>query len=161
MNRIGDNLLHFPANEEVVRSFVKNEVEFILIGGLAISWHRRKRQADDMDLLVNPTKENSERVAKAFEDLGLKGASPNSFTAPGVQAPLKQRHYAEVLTPRKGGVTFSEVAADSVDGKLFQVPIKIASVSTLIKLKQEAVASAAEQLQKHQADVELLRNNDV
>lgn len=101
MNRIDDNLHHFAANEEVVRAFIQNEVECILIGGLAISWHRRIRQADDMDLLVNPTKENSERVAKAFEGLGLKGANANSFTSPGGQASLKQRHYADILTPKK------------------------------------------------------------
>lgn len=161
MNRVGDNLLHVGANEEIVRTFVKHEVEFILIGGLAIAWHCRGRQADDMDLLVNATEENSKRITQALNGVGLSGFGDKSFMAPGLQAPLKQRHYAEILTPKKGGLSYSEVASDAGTGNLFGMPIKLASIAGLLKLKQEAVASVSEQLQKHQADIDLLRNNDV
>ena len=161
MNRVGDNLFHFGPNEEIVRAFVQFQVEFVLIGGLAIAWHRRHRQADDMDLLVNPSEENSKRIAQALSSICLNGFGENSFTAPGLQAPLKQRHYAEILTPKKGGLSYSEVVSDAVEAKLFHMPIKLASIGGLLKLKQDAVVSVSEQLQKHQADIDLLRSNDL
>lgn len=161
MNRVGDTLLHLAANEEIVRAFNQYDVDFILIGGLAISWHCTQRKADDMDLLVNPSEENSMRIARALTNIGLNGFRDNSFVTLGLQAPLKQKHYAEILTPRKGGLSYSEVASDAVAGKVFGMPIKLASILSLLKMKQEAVASGSEQLQKHQADIVLLRNNDI
>jgi len=89
MNRIGDNLIHVGANEEVVRSFVTNKVEFVVIGGLAVAWYCADRQADDMDLLVNPTPENSARISKAFDGLHMNGYTSDSFTKSGLQVSLK------------------------------------------------------------------------
>jgi hypothetical protein len=55
MNKVGDTLMHFGANEQIVREFLSVGVEFIVVGGLAVAWYCPDRQADDMDLLVNPT----------------------------------------------------------------------------------------------------------
>lgn len=37
-NRIGDNLFHFGANEELVRELKSVGVEFVINGGLAVAW---------------------------------------------------------------------------------------------------------------------------
>lgn len=55
MNKVNNNLICFGGNEPLIKSFICNEVEFILVGGLAVSWFCSSRQADDMDLLINPT----------------------------------------------------------------------------------------------------------
>jgi len=99
MNRIGDNLVHFGANENIIRGLVDLGARFVVIGGLAVAWHCPERQADDMDLLVEPTLENSTRVFRALARLGLTGFSAESFAHLGLQVPLKQNHYAELLTP--------------------------------------------------------------
>lgn len=157
MNRIGDNLIHIGANEEVVRSFVTNKVEFVVIGGLAVAWYCADRQADDMDLLVNPTPENSARISKALDDLHMNGYTSDSITKPGLQVPLKQLYYAKLLTPRKDGPAYSEVAKNAVDAKLFNIPVRLASVVSLIRLKEQAVASAEAQREKHLKDIARLK----
>jgi hypothetical protein len=161
MNKIGDSLFCTGANEEIILAFVKASVEFIVIGGLAVAWHRSVREADDMDLVVNPTAENSARICQALGRLGLSGFDSTSFTKMGLQARLKQRHYAEILTPREGGPTYAELSQDAAQGKLFNIPVRIASIEALIRLKERAVASAELQRDKHLKDIELLKSGDI
>ena len=161
MNKIGDTLFHFGANEEIVSAFVVGGVEFVIIGGLAVAWYCPDRQADDMDLLVNPTHENSIRISRALDGLHICGFTPTSFAKPGVQAPLKQLHYAELLTPQKNGPTYVEVAAGAIDAKVFNIPVRLASVASLIQMKEQAVVSAETQREKHLSDIECLREHAV
>jgi hypothetical protein len=161
MNRIGDNLICVASNEEIVKAFSAFGVEFILVGGLAVSWYCSSRQANDMDILVNPTKGNSEKVADALGSLGLKGFLSDSFAKAGVQAPIKQFHYADIITPARSGLTFEDLLKESIVGKLFNITVHIPSVENLIKLKESAVASAQKELSKHQQDIVLLRSRAI
>jgi hypothetical protein len=129
MNRIGDSLIHNGANEGLIQAFVNNDVEFIVVGGLAIAWYWIERQADDLDILINPTIENSERIYHALNSLGMRGFSSDSFIKLGLQVPLKQFYYAELLTPLSGGFTYSEIANDAINVKFFNIPVQIASVT--------------------------------
>jgi len=159
MNRIGDTLTHFGANEELIRVFKVSEVEFIVIGGLAVAWYCSDRQADDMDLLVNPTPENSARISQALNGLHMSGYSAASFTQPGLQVPLKHIYYAELLTPKNEGLTYSEVDKDAVDAKLFSIPIRLASVASLIQMKEQAISATEAQREKHVKDIERLKQH--
>lgn len=161
MNRIGDTLQHFGPNEELIRAFTSAGVEFVVIGGLGVAWYCSERQADDMDLLVNPTNENSARISRALDGLRMQGYSEHSFTKPGLQVPLKQMHYAELLTPGKKGPAYAEVAQDAVEAKLFNIPVRVASATALIRLKEQAVASAEAQRDKHLKDIECLKAHAV
>ena len=156
MNRIGDNLVHFGANEGIVCSLLDVGVRFVVVGGLAVAWHCPERQADDMDLLIEPTSENSSRTSEALSRLGLTGFGPESFARLGLQVPLKQNYYAELLTPEPTGLSYVEVESHAVDAKLFGLPVRVASVETLLQMKRRAASSAESQRQKHEADIVLL-----
>lgn len=160
MNRIGDNLIHFAANEELIRAFVQRGVRFVVVGGLAVAWHCSERQADDMDLLVEPTDENSVHIVDALASLGIPNVPPNAFARNDVQAPLKQVFYAELLTPRTGQLSFVEVSASAVDAKLFGLPVRLASRATLLDMKHAAVAAGDESAAKHLEDIARLRQHD-
>lgn len=161
MNRIGETLIHTGTNEEIIRSFVSGSVEFIVIGGLAVAWYCADRQADDMDLLVNPTADNSRRIASALANLdGLSSVSYTdvSFAKLGLQVRLKEYYYyAELLTPRKDGPTYSEIAKDAVKAKLFNIPVLLASKGSLIRLKEHAAKSAEAERDKHFKDIDRLK----
>ena len=106
MNKVGDTLICTGVNEEIINAFAAHQVDFIVIGGLAVAWYCSDRQADDMDLLVNPTSENSARIAQALATLPFLNSScfnSQSFIRPGLQVPLKSHYYAELLTPRSDG----------------------------------------------------------
>lgn len=161
MNRIGDNLLCEGSNKEIVNAFSSFGVEFILVGGLAVSWYCSSRQANDMDVLVNPTKENSEKVINVLGSFGLNGFVSDSFAKPGVHASIKEFHYADIITPARGSLTFEELMKDSIMGMLFNIAVHIPSIENLIKLKESAVASTEKELSKHQQDIVLLRRHAV
>ncbi|MCK9619354.1 MAG: hypothetical protein M0R47_02350 [Methylobacter sp.] len=158
MNRIGDNLI-CGSNEEIVKVFSAFDVEFILVGGLAISWYCSSRKADDIDILVNPTKENSGKIANALRSLRLvNGFTNDSFASPGIHAPIKQFYHCDIITPARNGLTFERLMESSIIGKLFNIPVHIPSVENLILMKEGAVSSKSK-LIKDQQDIDLLRSH--
>ncbi|MDZ7937289.1 MAG: hypothetical protein U5M53_02990 [Rhodoferax sp.] len=114
-----------------------------------------------MDLLVDSTPENSARISAALGSLNLNGFSSNAFTKSGLQIPLKQTYYAELLTPQEEAPSFSEVEHQAVDAKLFNIAVRVASIRILIEMKKRAIASADEQYAKHVRDIELLERHAV
>ena len=160
MNRIGDNLIHFAPNEDLVRAFVDTRVRFVVVGGLAVAWYCAERQADDMDLLIEPSVENSGRVETALGSVGIHNLPSGAFTRSGLQVPLKQHLYAELLTPRTEGPTFEEIELEAENGQLFGLPVRIASRTTLLEMKSIAAAAGGASAEKHQRDINLLREND-
>jgi hypothetical protein len=164
MNRVGDTLICTGSNQEIIRAFVSNSVEFVVIGGLAVAWYCADRQADDMDLLVNATPENSVRIAKALSTLSCLNTSCfacDSFVRPGLQVPLKTYYYAELLTATIDGPSYAEVAGQAVAAKLFGIPVRLASVGSLLQMKEKAAASADVQRGKHLKDIERLRSHAI
>jgi hypothetical protein len=156
-NRVGDNLIHVGENEELVRELVSASVKFVLIGGLAVAWYCPERQADDMDLLVEPSLENSTRISSALSKLRLSGISADSFARLGLQVPLKSYYYAELLTPTKEMPTYSEVEAGALPAKLFSMPVLVASIPSLIAMKKAAITATAKHSEKHLRDIALLQ----
>jgi hypothetical protein len=131
-------------------------VDFVLIGGLAVAWYCDSRQADDLDLLVAPTPENSERIHRALVSLNLSNFDVGTFAKTAVQVRLEQRYHAELLTPSTGGPDYAEIAQSSAPAKLLNVPIRVPSREMLVRLKLWAIAANHDGRQKHLADVELL-----
>jgi len=160
MNRIGDNLVHFAPNEGLVLAFRQQGVQFIVVGGLAVAWYCPERQADDMDLLVDPTSENSTRIERALLSVGIGNMPPGAFAKNDLQVPIKHVLYAELLTPRTGQQSFEEVDSTAVDAKLFNVPVRLASRQALLRMKEAAVAAGGPSAEKHKRDIALLRQHD-
>lgn len=61
--------------EEDFRDFLNalnnQNVEYILVGGFSVILHGYSRTTGDLDVWVNKTKENYERLSKAFKDFGM------------------------------------------------------------------------------------------
>jgi hypothetical protein len=157
MNRIGDNLVSFSGNQEIVASFIDVGVDFVVVGGLAVAWYCSSREADDMDLMLNPTLQNSQKCGEALEKIGCYGFVDDSFSMNGVQACLKSKFYADLLTPPPH-FSFDTVLNGHVNGHLFGYPVRIAAIDVLIQLKEAAVAvETAEVGKKHLYDIALLK----
>jgi hypothetical protein len=156
VHRINDNLIHWHSNEELVKALVAHSVDFVLIGGLAVAWYCDSRRADDMDLLVAPTLDNSQRIYQALFSLGLSNFESDSFAERAVRATIRDRYHAELLTPAIGGPDYAEVVQSSEPAKLFGVSIRVPSRGMLVRLKLHSIAAKHDGREKHLADVELL-----
>lgn len=51
----------------VLASLEKEEVEYVLVGGAAMTFHGLVRATEDLDFFVRPTPENIERLRKALK----------------------------------------------------------------------------------------------
>ncbi len=70
--------------EDFFKILNRNNVEYLVIGGYAHIYYTEPRYTKDLDILINPTKENAERVYKSIcEFFGvekLEGYSSDIFT---------------------------------------------------------------------------------
>lgn len=62
--------LENPFYHEIVEKLNKTQVEFILIGGLAVGYYGYSRYTGDMDLWLNPSIENMDRLFLSLGELG-------------------------------------------------------------------------------------------
>ncbi len=61
--------------QSVFASFQKNDVKYLVIGGIAAVLYGVPRATFDLDVLVEPTIENAERLLTAMIEAGLGTAS--------------------------------------------------------------------------------------
>lgn len=61
--------------QTVFASFQKNDVKYLVIGGIAAVLYGVPRATFDLDLLIEPTEKNVERLLRAMVEAGLGTAS--------------------------------------------------------------------------------------
>lgn len=61
--------------QNVFASFQKNDVKYLVIGGIAAVLYGVPRATFDLDLLIEPTAENVERLLNAMTEAGLGTAA--------------------------------------------------------------------------------------
>jgi hypothetical protein len=115
--------------EDLLREFVKGEVEFLLIGDWAVAVHGHGRATDDMDLLVRASPGNAPKVYAALQrygaPLGAHGVTEGLFERPQYGYRMGQKPLLIELLTTIDGVTFEEAARDAiiVDVAGMQVPV--------------------------------------
>jgi len=66
--------------EDFFKILNRNNVEYLVIGGYAHIYYTEPRYTKDLDILINPTKENAERVYKSIcEFFGVEKLEGYSF----------------------------------------------------------------------------------
>jgi hypothetical protein len=61
--------------QDVFKSFQQHDVKYVVIGGIASILHGVPRATFDLDILIDATPENSQRLLDALRDAGLGTAS--------------------------------------------------------------------------------------
>ena len=65
--------------QEFIQSLNNSNVEYIVVGGYAVILHGYIRSTADMDVWVNKTKENYQKLTKALTQFGAPVFSENEF----------------------------------------------------------------------------------
>lgn len=58
---------------EFLKLCLRHEVRFLVIGGYAVVHHSRPRYTGDLDIWVDSSKANAERIISALRDFGFTG----------------------------------------------------------------------------------------
>ncbi len=69
---------------EFLRALISTNARFLVVGGHAVAVHGEPRLTEDLDVLIEPTLENGERVRAALERFGFGALAPPAadFTEP-------------------------------------------------------------------------------
>jgi len=90
--------------QDVFRSFQRHDVRYVVIGGIAAILHGVPRATFDLDILIEATPDNAQRLLDALLDAGLGTAaltSPRDVLANEITV-LKDRVRVDVQTSTPG-----------------------------------------------------------
>jgi predicted nucleotidyltransferase len=134
--------------EPALRSLTENEVEFVVVGGVAISAHGSAYITQDLDLCYDRAISNLRKLARALEvfhprlrDLeeGLPFIWENVTLRNGTNFTLiTDIGSIDLLGEVKGVGTYSDLIENAITVTLWRMPIKIISLDELIVSKQAA-----------------------
>jgi glutaredoxin-related protein len=167
------SLTTFIGNSDFVRMLIDAKVEFLVIGGLAVAFHkcRNPLKVDDLDLLLEPSVKNIKRFIKMLSS--MKGIDPlptvEQLGRPDLRISFKVEpiFYLDVLTPGRrvtgDDVNFDDLLSRNESGLLRgrqgDISVPIISLSDLVKLKRRAVDEVSSQeKKKHEDDLRCLEN---
>jgi hypothetical protein len=146
-------ILTYGANLELVEALTKNKARFFIVGGTAVRYHVPERDAGDLDILIEPSAQTASAVISALSSSPLISTADltvEKLTQPQkIQIPAKIYYYADILKPASD-FDFELHWTQTHDAKIGQIPVKIASVKTLLVL----LADSNEL--KHANDISLL-----
>ena len=140
---------------DMAKALLDAGVEFMLVGGYAVSLHGYPRTTFDIDFWVKPTSENAPKVMRALRDFGapMFDVSISDFDHPDMvyQIGVAPRRI-DILT-RIDGVTWDEAEPNAVIRTVNGLPLKVVGVYELIRNKRstgrpkdEADAAALEKI---------------
>jgi predicted nucleotidyltransferase len=115
----------------------KNEVKFVLVGGLAVVIHGHRRSTKDMDIFYERSVENCSNLLNSINEFGLKYLEltiddfmdVNGFIKLGYE-PVRIDLFCELP-----GVKFDEVFSHSIKYEDDGVSMQVIHVNDLIKNK--------------------------
>lgn len=138
--------------EGLLKVLVENNVEFFVIGGVAVGFHGYLRATKDLDIVPNPNPKNLKRLAATLQTLQAKVDGANDFQKDELPDPLDPKILALggnwVLDTRLGRFDvmqwlnetdlWTELSPNTINSEIDGLPIKVVSYGDLIALKKHA-----------------------
>lgn len=127
---------------DFIEALNKANVEYVLVGGFAVIFHGYNRTTGDLDIWVNPTKENYRRLKIAFSTFGMSlfDMTEEKFLD-SVQYDVftfgRPPVCIEILTSVKG-LHFEETIANASLQKMDNVEVRVVDIRDLISAKKAA-----------------------
>ena len=122
----------------LLKSLNARRVRFVVIGASAMPAHGYVRVTGDIDILIEPTRENAQRTLDALADVGYDITDLTIDQILTKKILFRQYILATDIHPSAIGVTFKTVwknkKADTIEG----VPVFVASLDDLIQMKRAA-----------------------
>jgi len=132
------------------------DAKFVIVGAYALAAHGRPRASQDIDIFVEPSAENAERVAKALDDFGypeLAKESVEAFSNPPRMASLGLPPLRIDIMNHIDGVPFQRAYAGALEETLGGVDVRFIGLSDFVATKRASGRT------KDLLDIELLKES--
>lgn len=95
---------------EFIELLIKNKVEYLVVGGYAVGIHGHPRYTGDLDIWLNASRPNAERILQAVNEFGFSSfnLTRDDFTKPDNVIQLGYPPLRIDLLTQIDGVTFEE-----------------------------------------------------
>lgn len=132
--------------EHIFAALDAHEVEYVVVGGIAVQVHGHVRMTNDVDLIPSPAPENFERLAKALTELGARVLNPGGEHLNDARMlpratlwQLSTRHGdIDVLHDAPGAAPFPQLRERALVIALGDRTVPIAGRDDLIRMKRAA-----------------------
>jgi hypothetical protein len=127
------------------------QVEFVVIGGLAVGAHGYPRATKDVDIVPDPSPANLERLALLLNDLdyviiGADEFEPDELVHPDVQGLTEGGSWVlqtrfgrlDILQHVAPDIEYDDLASQAIEDEVFGARIRFCSYPHLIAMKQAA-----------------------
>jgi hypothetical protein len=127
-----------PDYSDLLRSFNDAGVRYLLVGGYAYAYHAEPRYTKDLDVWVEPSSENAERVWRALLSFGaaVRGLKKSDFSDPRtifqIGMPINR---IDVITGISAA-DFGPAWRNRVDTKFGTVPVHVIGLRDFIRNKR-------------------------
>jgi len=127
-----------PDFRELLASFNSRRVEYVVVGGYALAFHGSPRFTGDLDLLVEPSSENAAKVLAALQDFGFGSLdlTTEDFSHSDRVVQLGMPPVRIDILTSLSGVTWDEVLAGRVPGRLGDVPVHFIGLAQFVANKR-------------------------
>lgn len=142
--------------EELLATLNVHKVQYLVVGGYAVSFHAQPRATKDLDLLVKPDLANATALYRALAEFGapLEGLVPADFAQPGSFFRMGTPPLMVDILPEIDGVEF-----DGVWSRRVEAPIDAGSsvIAPFISRDDLITAKLAVAREQDLADVAAIR----
>lgn len=142
----------------MLRRLVGAEIDFVLIGGVAVGAHGVIRGTQDIDICPSPDPQNLERLAALLGELGAQqfGVESSDFAADEMpydptragdlagggnfrlETPFGLLDLMQWIPGIDADQAYSELAADAVPARAFGIEVPVSSLEKLRLMKRAA-----------------------
>lgn len=130
--------------ERILRALAEHEVEYVLIGGLAVQTHGHVRTTNDADLIPAPEPANLERLAAALRSLDARVLNPGE-EGTEIDAKMLPRATIWQFVSRDGGIdvmhevpggrSYEELSKGAMQVQLGDINVPVVALDDLIRMK--------------------------
>lgn len=111
-------------------------VEYVIVGAHSLAFHGRPRYTGDLDILLKPSLENTEKVAAVLAEFGFADFKPSDFMDPDQMIQLGRIPNRIDLLTGITGVATSEAFEKRISAELAGLPVFMLSKDLLIQNKR-------------------------
>ena len=127
-----------PDFVDLLRAFAEREVRFLVVGAYALAHHGRPRATGDLDVWVDPTPSNAQRLMSALAAFGapLGDVSEADFASPGVVFQMGVPPGRIDILTELTGLTFEEAWPDREAGQFEELTVDFLGRDAFIRNKR-------------------------
>jgi hypothetical protein len=130
----------YPDFKELLESFNARKVEYVIVGGYALAFHRVRGASGDLDIYVRPTAQNAQRIMGALEVVGFAktAAKSEDFEKLDQVIQLGRPPVRIDLVTSISGVSWEQAAGGVSQGDYHGTPVPFIGRTELIANRKAA-----------------------